>query len=52
MSGGVVHLERHGELHASAKAFCKRHGLKLKDWASALILAAVEAPHPPKKERP
>lgn len=40
MSGKVVHLD--SEIHAEAKAYCEKHGIRMKDFVETLIADGVK----------
>ncbi len=52
MSHEVVHVT--SEAHAAVKAFCKRHGLVMRDWVSEVLLELIDKHSPigPVKDRP
>lgn len=42
--GSVAHLSE--EAHRAAKEFCRRHGLRMSEWVSELIMEAVKGEPP------
>lgn len=41
MSKGREAVHVTDEVHALAKAHCKKHGLKIRDWVSQLVREAI-----------